>query len=60
MHLNADTKQEGKQKLVLLKQTAADIGVQAEGHEVVDVDDPLGDIVWREQENHITKRILMK
>lgn len=37
MHLNAYTKQEGKQEFMFLKQTAAHIRIQAEGEVVVDV-----------------------
>lgn len=37
MHLYAHTKQEGKKKLVFLKQAAAHIAIQAECEKVVDV-----------------------
>lgn len=44
---DASTEQEGKEKLVFLKQGATDIGVQAEGEILIDVDNPLLHIVCK-------------
>ena len=45
IHLDPDTKQESKKQLMLLKEGTADIRVQAECKEVVDIDDTLGYVI---------------
>lgn len=41
MLFNSGTQKEGKQQFVLLKQWSADIGIETEGKEVVDVQNSL-------------------
>lgn len=59
VHHDASAQQKGEHELVLLKQAAAHVAVEAEGEVLVDVFDPLLHRVWKTPRRGEWKRRLV-